>query len=131
MLDPELDAALERRAEAEGVSKAELLRRYAREWLTHSRTCMPTRCGSWSVSTTAPVTTAPPSTSTRSSTAVGRADLRRRLVLVRPPTAARPEPPVGASFVDATSFAVMGAMGTDRALAFDGDFTAAGFVELR
>jgi predicted nucleic acid-binding protein len=35
------------------------------------------------------------------------------------------------SFVDATSFAVMRAMGTDRALAFDGDFTAAGFVELR
>jgi hypothetical protein len=34
MLDPELDAALERRAEAEGVSKAELLRRYARERLT-------------------------------------------------------------------------------------------------
>ena len=28
MLDPELDAALERRAEVEGVSKAELLRRY-------------------------------------------------------------------------------------------------------
>jgi hypothetical protein len=34
MLDPELDAALERRAETEGVSKAELLRRYARERLT-------------------------------------------------------------------------------------------------
>jgi Ribbon-helix-helix protein, copG family len=34
MLDPELDAALERRAAAEGVSKAELLRRYARERLT-------------------------------------------------------------------------------------------------
>jgi len=34
MLDPELDAALERRAEAEGVSKAELLRRYAEERLT-------------------------------------------------------------------------------------------------
>jgi hypothetical protein len=33
MLDAELDAALERRAEAEGVSKAELLRRYARERL--------------------------------------------------------------------------------------------------
>ena len=35
------------------------------------------------------------------------------------------------SFVDATSFAVMGAMGIDRALAYDGDFTAAGFLELR
>ena len=35
------------------------------------------------------------------------------------------------SFVDATSFAVMRAMGIDRALAYDGDFTAAGFVELR
>ena len=34
MLDPELDAALERRAETEGVSKAELLRRYARERLS-------------------------------------------------------------------------------------------------
>ena len=33
MLDAELDAALERRAETEGVSKAELLRRYAREQL--------------------------------------------------------------------------------------------------
>jgi uncharacterized protein len=35
------------------------------------------------------------------------------------------------SFVDATSFAVMRAMGINRALAFDGDFAAAGFVELR
>lgn len=35
------------------------------------------------------------------------------------------------SFVDATSFVVMRAQGLDRALAFDGDFTAAGFVELR
>jgi uncharacterized protein len=35
------------------------------------------------------------------------------------------------SFVDATSFAVMRAMGIDQALAYDGDFTAAGFVELR
>ena len=35
------------------------------------------------------------------------------------------------SFVDATSFAVMRAMGIDRALAYDGAFTAAGFVELR
>ena len=34
MLDPELDEALERRADAEGVSKAELLRRYARERLS-------------------------------------------------------------------------------------------------
>ena len=35
------------------------------------------------------------------------------------------------SFVDATSFAVMGAMGIREALAFDDDFAAAGFVELR
>jgi uncharacterized protein len=35
------------------------------------------------------------------------------------------------SFVDATSFAVMRARGIARALAFDGDFSAAGFVELR
>jgi predicted nucleic acid-binding protein len=35
------------------------------------------------------------------------------------------------SFVDATSFAVMHAMGIDRTLAYDGDFTAAGFLELR
>jgi uncharacterized protein len=35
------------------------------------------------------------------------------------------------SFVDATSFVVMRAMGIDRALAYDGDFAAAGFVELR
>ena len=35
------------------------------------------------------------------------------------------------SFVDASCFAVMGAMGIDRALAYDGDFAAAGFVELR
>jgi predicted nucleic acid-binding protein len=35
------------------------------------------------------------------------------------------------SFVDATSFAVMRAMGIDRALAYAGDFAAAGFVELR
>lgn len=35
------------------------------------------------------------------------------------------------SFVDATSFAYMRAMGIDQALAFDGDFAAAGFTELR
>ena len=35
------------------------------------------------------------------------------------------------SFVDATSFAFMRQEGIDRALAFDGDFSAAGFVELR
>jgi len=35
------------------------------------------------------------------------------------------------SFVDATSFALMRARGIERALAFDGDFAAAGFVELR
>ncbi len=33
MLDEDLDIALERRAEAEGVSKAELLRRFARQGL--------------------------------------------------------------------------------------------------
>jgi len=35
------------------------------------------------------------------------------------------------SFVDATSFAVMRALRIREALAFDGDFAAAGFVELR
>ena len=35
------------------------------------------------------------------------------------------------SFVDATSFAVMRQLGISEALAFDGDFSAAGFVELR
>ncbi len=35
------------------------------------------------------------------------------------------------SFVDATSFAVMRSLRIDSVLAFDGDFTAAGFVELR
>ena len=35
------------------------------------------------------------------------------------------------SFVDATSFALMRALKIRRALAFDGDFTAAGFTELR
>jgi len=35
------------------------------------------------------------------------------------------------SFVDATSFALMRARGIDEALAFDGDFAAAGFAELR
>jgi predicted nucleic acid-binding protein len=35
------------------------------------------------------------------------------------------------SFVDATSFAVMRALRIREALAFDGDFSAAGFVELR
>ena len=35
------------------------------------------------------------------------------------------------SFIDATSFAVMRARRMREALAFDGDFTAAGFVELR
>jgi uncharacterized protein len=35
------------------------------------------------------------------------------------------------SFVDATSFAVMRAERIRRALAFDGDFTAVGFEELR
>lgn len=35
------------------------------------------------------------------------------------------------SFVDATSFAMMRALRIDDALAFDGDFSAAGFVELR
>jgi len=35
------------------------------------------------------------------------------------------------SFVDATSFALMRSFGIREALAFDGDFAAAGFVELR
>lgn len=35
------------------------------------------------------------------------------------------------SFVDATSFAVMRRRGLMEALAFDGDFSAAGFVEVR
>ena len=35
------------------------------------------------------------------------------------------------SFVDATSFALMRRRGLTEALAFDGDFTAAGFVEVR
>lgn len=35
------------------------------------------------------------------------------------------------SFVDATSFAYMRARGVQEALAFDGDFAAAGFTELR
>ena len=35
------------------------------------------------------------------------------------------------SFVDATSFVVMRRLGLHEALAFDGDFAAAGFVELR
>lgn len=35
------------------------------------------------------------------------------------------------SFVDATSFAVMRRLGIREALAFDEDFAAAGFVELR
>jgi uncharacterized protein len=35
------------------------------------------------------------------------------------------------SFVDATSFALMRARGIREALAFDGDFAAAGFSELR
>jgi predicted nucleic acid-binding protein len=35
------------------------------------------------------------------------------------------------SVVDATSFAVMRSLRIRRALAFDGDFAAAGFVELR
>jgi predicted nucleic acid-binding protein len=34
-------------------------------------------------------------------------------------------------FVDATSFAIMRALRIREALAFDGDFSAAGFVELR
>jgi predicted nucleic acid-binding protein len=35
------------------------------------------------------------------------------------------------SYVDATSFALMRQLRIDHALAFDGDFSAAGFVELR
>ena len=35
------------------------------------------------------------------------------------------------SFVDATSFVLMTSLRAREALAFDGDFTAAGFVELR
>jgi predicted nucleic acid-binding protein len=37
----------------------------------------------------------------------------------------------GYSFVDATSFALMRSLRIKQALAFDGDFEAAGFVELR
>lgn len=37
----------------------------------------------------------------------------------------------GYSFVDATSFSVMRRRRIREALAFDGDFTAAGFVEIR
>jgi predicted nucleic acid-binding protein len=37
----------------------------------------------------------------------------------------------GYSFVDATSFAFMRARGIEEALAFGGDFAAAGFSELR
>ena len=37
----------------------------------------------------------------------------------------------GYSFVDATSFALMRSLRIKEALAFDGDFEAAGFVELR
>ncbi len=35
------------------------------------------------------------------------------------------------SFVDATSFALMRSLRIKEAFAFDGDFSAAGFVELR
>ena len=35
------------------------------------------------------------------------------------------------SFVDATSFMLMQSLGIREALAFDGDFSAAGFLELR
>jgi predicted nucleic acid-binding protein len=35
------------------------------------------------------------------------------------------------SFVDATSFALMRSLGINEALAFDGNFAAAGFTELR
>ena len=35
------------------------------------------------------------------------------------------------SYVDATSFALMRSLGIREALAFDGEFAAAGFVELR
>jgi predicted nucleic acid-binding protein len=35
------------------------------------------------------------------------------------------------SFVDATIFAMMRQLGITEALAFDGDFSAAGFVEVR
>ncbi len=35
------------------------------------------------------------------------------------------------SFVDASSFVLMRSLGIRHALAFDGDFSAAGFVELR
>jgi hypothetical protein len=107
-IEPELDRAEEQRAEEEGLSKAEVIRRCVRERVKPLPLSRRIRSSNFAGRCQAIPTT--PGRSTRSSTGWWTGitpDLRR------------------------TSFAYMRAKGISEALAFDGDFAAAGFTELR
>src|SRR3972149_1470409 len=106
MIDEDLDAALDRMALKEGTSKAALIRRFVRERVKPLPPLRgdPPRLGVAHI----------PETMEREALGWLRRHDERSY-----------------SFVDATSFALMRSMKIKDALAFDGDFSAAGFRALR